>query len=187
MLLFATGMMVVFSCATFLHVEQARVTFFALSHCLPDVWKVHQWPTQSPLQKSRAPVFLLPSPTPEAWDPAGISKTHSILTSNWKKYWEVLGFLGSSWKQRDGRCISCLWIVCENTASLQDNFSKIESIYRPSSWGSAPRAFSRPMDRLCNQCPGWQCGCAEFHNLFGVTVGLIYQGKIQPFPEAAEL
>lgn len=26
-----------------------------------------------------------------------------ILTSNWKKYWDVWGLLGSSWKQRQGR------------------------------------------------------------------------------------
>lgn len=97
--------------------------FFTLSCCPPEACKVHQWPTQSPLQKSRFPEAIGLSCI---WPETQLFRhTHThILTSSWKKYWEVLGFLGSSWKQREGSSLS----VCELYTRTTQSYCRAVSL-----------------------------------------------------------
>ena len=128
----------------FLCVEWVRGCWF-YTCCPPEAWEVHRWPTGTLSQKSMSPDFSLhwlqSLQFPHIWLETQVlqleTDTH-VLTSNWKKYWDVFGFLGSSWKTKTGRGPSMSGIICKNHPGLsQDSCSKVESLYYTFNWKSA--------------------------------------------------
>lgn len=189
----STGVMTVFAHTAFLCIDWARGVLVLL--LLPrGGWEVHEWPAGTLSQKSTSPDFLLPSPAPEAtvspylagdntqqWE----TDTH-VLTSNWKKYWDVFGFLGSSWKTKTGQGHFMSGIICKNHPGLsQVNCSKVESLLYFQLEICLDGPFSAPIYRLALMFRMTTGTCCVLISLWSHC--LIYQRKFQLFPEAVEL
>lgn len=156
---------------------------------------VHKGPTGTLFQKSTSPDFLLPSPAPEATvspDLAGDPRPTAIdrHTCSYQQLEEVLGRFwvpGKLLETKTGQGHFMSGIMCKNHPGLsKDNFSKVESLSYTFNWKSA----------LMGLFPSHPQASTDVQNNYGDMLGvpkpfwshhLIYQRKVQPFPEEAKL